>query len=226
MDFTKFVSLIATRSLFFCRSDLLGDPFEGSFPRKNVEQRPDVYKKVGEDRVAYLVEGMPAFSKEQRLWTYVNCWHMSPHESAAMWKLYSKSDEAIAVQSCYRRLVTVLPMKAFVGLVRYIDYAQGAIPEWNSFSPFVHKRQSFGHEKEIRVVIQESPDSDGGVTMIGQVSSAPGMSINVDVQQLIERVYVAPTSPPWYLDLVQEVMKKYEIAHPVIRSSLDEEPVW
>jgi hypothetical protein len=30
MDFTKFVSLLETSALFFCRPDQLGDPFEGS----------------------------------------------------------------------------------------------------------------------------------------------------------------------------------------------------
>jgi hypothetical protein len=29
MDFTKFVSLLEKKALFFCRADKLGDPFEG-----------------------------------------------------------------------------------------------------------------------------------------------------------------------------------------------------
>ena len=36
MDFTKFVSLIATKKLFFCRSDRFDDPFEGSYSKANV----------------------------------------------------------------------------------------------------------------------------------------------------------------------------------------------
>ena len=38
MDFTKFVSLLELRSLYFARSDLLGDPFEGTFRRNRIEQ--------------------------------------------------------------------------------------------------------------------------------------------------------------------------------------------
>jgi hypothetical protein len=39
MDFTKLVSLIDSRRLFFPRTDQLGDPFEGSWPRINVHGR-------------------------------------------------------------------------------------------------------------------------------------------------------------------------------------------
>ena len=44
MDFTKLVSLLEKRALFFCRSDKLGDPFEGSYSQANIKLRPTVYK--------------------------------------------------------------------------------------------------------------------------------------------------------------------------------------
>jgi len=43
MDFTKFVSLLDRRELFFSRTDRLGDPFEGSCPRKNLVARAEIY---------------------------------------------------------------------------------------------------------------------------------------------------------------------------------------
>jgi hypothetical protein len=51
MDFTKLVSLVDSRRLFFSRADRLGDPFEGSWPRINVQAR------------SYTPESIPA---EQR----------------------------------------------------------------------------------------------------------------------------------------------------------------
>ena len=39
----------------------------------------------------------------------INCWHLNDHESAAMWKLYLKSNEGIVIQSTFTNLNTVLP---------------------------------------------------------------------------------------------------------------------
>jgi len=50
---------------------------------------------------------MASMSEINRNWpkfNAINCWHMNDHESAAMWKLYLKSDEGIAIQSTYRKL--------------------------------------------------------------------------------------------------------------------------
>jgi hypothetical protein len=35
---------------------------------------------------------------------FINCWHMSPDESAGMWKLYAGIDAGIAIKSIYSRL--------------------------------------------------------------------------------------------------------------------------
>ena len=45
MDFTKFVSLLDTQSLYLARADQLSDPFEGSFPALNVALRPHRYPR-------------------------------------------------------------------------------------------------------------------------------------------------------------------------------------
>ena len=44
MSFTKFVSLLTKKSLFFARADKLGDPFEGSLSQVNIDLRPEIYK--------------------------------------------------------------------------------------------------------------------------------------------------------------------------------------
>src|SRR5882672_3676568 len=97
MDFTKYVDLISTGEIFFCRSDHLGDPFEGSCPEKHHERRIQEIRNLARDfqrEVAmYVMAGM-----DYRKFVYINCWHMSDHESAALWRLYLKSDEGIAIQ--------------------------------------------------------------------------------------------------------------------------------
>ena len=165
MDFTKFVFLISTKSLFFCRADLLGDPFEGSYSKANVKLRPYVYKDLEQDQFIKMTNQMANFAKWSREWTYVNCWHANEYESAAMWDLYGKTNHAVAIVTDYKTLKAVLPEKAYLGLVNYIDYEKEWLPEGNTFYPFMHKRKSFEHEREVRAIIQEFPVQDNKIAV-------------------------------------------------------------
>ena len=85
MDFTKFVSLLEKQALFFCRTDKLGDLFEGSYTKVNIERRSAIYKKKLDSLPAQLqpfrdvIEREPknysGFLKMLRKHVYVNCWH-------------------------------------------------------------------------------------------------------------------------------------------------------
>lgn len=55
IDFTKLVSMLSTQSLYFTRSDKLGDPFEGSYPKINVLFRHLSPKQLSQqEREAYF----------------------------------------------------------------------------------------------------------------------------------------------------------------------------
>jgi hypothetical protein len=140
MDFTKYVSLLDARSLYFPRSDLLGDPFEGSTSRLNLALRPNVYKDLTPEQVENMTDQLSKHLQLSRQWTFINSWHMNEVESAAMWSIYARSNEAISIQSTYVRLCNCLPPEVYVGEVQYIDYDTEWMPEDNFFWPFVHKR--------------------------------------------------------------------------------------
>ena len=44
MDFTKYVSLLSSKNIFFSRSDLFDDLYEGATSHANIKLRPTVYK--------------------------------------------------------------------------------------------------------------------------------------------------------------------------------------
>lgn len=227
MDFTKFVAMLESSSLFFARADCLGDPFEGSYSRGNERMRPivyqDVYKQISPETLEKMQLSQAQFNKWQRQWTFVNCWHMNPDESAGMWKLYAKTNEAIAIQSSFYRLANELDEKTYVGVVEYIDFEKDWIPEGNSFYPYVHKRRSFAHEQEIRALFVEWPIKEGGFDTSATPPSG-GLERKVNLQQLIERIFVAPTCATWFKELVADVSRRYGLNAPIVQSSLDAEP--
>jgi hypothetical protein len=224
MNFTKFVSLLEMKALFFCRSDKLGDPFEGSLSQANVRLRPIVYKgKIPDD----MLKVLPTTFKEIRRFTIINCWNLSECESAALWNLYVKNNEGVAIQSTFSRLKQCFDSQedqpVFLGKVKYIDYKNEWLPEGNLLFPFMHKRRSFEHEQELRAIIMKFPTTSFNIApdIFDQ-----GEYVEVNLNTLIENVYVSPTSSEWFKKLVESVMKKYELDFTPVRSDLDDAPVY
>ncbi|MDM5329846.1 hypothetical protein [Neobacillus sp. CF12] len=222
MDFTKFVSMLDNNSLFFTRSDKFEDPFEGTYSKANQILRPTIYKDSGINEEVF--RQIDEFSKRLRQHILISCWHMNDHESAAMWKLYLQSYEGIAIQSTYYRFCKSFHdanENIYIGKVDYVDYDSDWIPEGNAFSPFLFKRKSFEHEREIRAIIDDS-NINNESRKLPQFEI--GTNINVDLNILIENVYVAPTSPKWFKDLASSLLRKYELNRDVIQSTLYQSP--
>ena len=149
---------------------------------------------------------------------------MNEYESAAMWKLYLKSNEGIAIQSTYKDLRSCLPDDAEISTVRYIDYKKSFLPDTNLYIPFVYKRKSFEHEQELRAIIL---NIDSEVWKKGSWPDAQAVSknIKIDLNALVNRVYLAPYSEKWFEDIVRDVTKQYGFSNIKIhRSPLEEKP--
>ena len=111
MDFTKFAHMLLSRAVWFSRVERLGDTYEGKYTKVDI-------REYGGPEACWNI-----YSTENgRQWTYVNCWYTSDYESAAMWKLYSQSREAVAIQSTYSRLHHEMPEECYIGEITYIDY--------------------------------------------------------------------------------------------------------
>ena len=224
MDFTKFVSLLETKSLFFARADKLGDPFEGAYSKVNVALRPALYEgKIPESGLKQFA----AFAKESRRFTKINCWHEANHESAAMWRLYSREHDGIAVKTDFKSLSQSFTCNdsIYIGKVNYVDYDTTFIPERNVFFPYFHKRQSFEHEREVRAITLNMPTRDGKIDLSQEVH-AIGSYYDVDLSSLVQEVIVAPYADDWFIRLVQSVAARYGLMAPVSRSGLAELPTW
>lgn len=180
MDLEKYESFLHERGLFFCRTDKFSDPFEGSITKTEHTFRPRNFglgldgTPVDKARLEPDLKATSQLHQKLKRSTIVNCWHINAGESDAMWRLYLKDNEGVAIQSSPARLMdafdkikeTVMPTA-----IRYLDYeAEGWYhpedyphPNYNLLIPFVHKRREFMHESEFRLMIdvKEAFDDPG-----------------------------------------------------------------
>ncbi len=167
------------------------------------------------------------FSQTRQL-AYVNCWHMSEHESTAMWKVYS--GEGLAIQSTYRGLQASFSAERerdiYIGEVVYIDPVGDEIPGFRGGAP-LYKRKAFDWEREIRAVLIDVPKSDEDGGLHPRTDPPRGISVQVNLKTLIQAVYVAPNRPAWFSTLVGNMLKTFGLGDkPVHPSSLDTTPVY
>ena len=208
MHFTKFMSILAKKSLFFSRVDKMGDPFEGYWPLLASEA----------STADFFQDMIPV--------TLVNCWHESCHESEAMWRLYSSETDGIAIKTDFgsfkQCFTTVQPSR--LGRVNYIDYATRFSSIGETVRPFFFKHQSFEHEHEVRAVIQHLVDDRGRKDLSPRFDV--GDYYQVDLSILIHEIVVAPYAKDWLVELVQSVADCYNVEAPVVKSPLRDPPKW
>lgn len=225
VDFIKFVDLLENQCLFFSRADKLGDEFEGSCPKANIKYRLKEHRKLMIGGGNIEADDISAFYKWLREFTAVNCWYINEYESAAMWTLYLKSNEGIALRSSYRRLrdsfIDQKPDK--ICKVHYIDYGKDTMST-NLLAPYLHKRKSFEHESELRAIIQVFPRR--GASKRSKRPFDTGICIPVNLDVLIDKIYVAPQTPAWQFNLVKSLVEKYDLRKEVVRSTLDDKPIY
>jgi hypothetical protein len=239
IDFTKLVSLLDTKRLFFAPAAIFDDPFEGSYPTPNLAAREKFWAEHFPGESPPFDRGSLAL--DTRKWTFINSWNLSEIESAAFWRLYVPSSGGVALRSTFRRLTESFvapaggdseekPDLIHIGKVQYVDYDQAVLPEWNGFYPYVHKRQSFAFEAELRAVMMkfpltETPEGEKAPLDFGRTGPA-GLRVSVDLERLIGAIHVSPYAPSWFAALVESVVGRYDCGATVRQSSLSAQPVF
>jgi hypothetical protein len=221
-----YLDLLRTGELHFARACDMEDPWEGAYGHGNESARSKRYGDHYESMVRMGVfEVLPDFA---RRWTYLNCWHGSEYESAAMWDLYS-GGKGVAVRTTWGRLTAALDGPAMVcgAQVSYSDYDAEWIPEGNLLFPLTHKRQSFAHEREVRLLVHEDfpkvpdpRDPDGPGAIDPHTDSPRYKRVAVRLDAMVEAVLLAPRAQPWVLDVLKDVTRAYKMDWPVTQSDL------
>jgi hypothetical protein len=189
------------------RSDKFEDQYEGTFSEPTFEE----IKKLAIDNPEFL-----SYYKNHREKVAVSSWHINEYESYAMWQIFTQNSEGLAIQSTIGRLQkAVKPENNFdqyIGEVNYIDYKKEYIPFDDSFFPFLFKRKSFQYEREVRIITDTSKSI---------IKLNDGLKINVDINQLIEKIYIHPKSENWYKKLVIELVERLGFGIEIGKSDLE-----
>ncbi len=180
LDFTKFVSMLEKKALFFMFTEFLNDPFEGSTSAINKGLRPSIFEKK------FFQTNINRAKLRSRV--AINSWHMNTHESAAMWHLYAQTNEAVCIQTTYANLRDSLPQVFKIYQMNYVDYNSNYIPEYHPLTPFVFKRQSFEHEHELRALIDMEEADSALHEFLGIEISQYGIYKSISLNNLINTI--------------------------------------
>lgn len=207
LDLSKFLDLLLSRKLFLSRSDKFEDQYEGTFSEPTFEE----IKRLSENNPEFL-----SYYKSHREKVVVSSWHINEYESFAMWQIFTQNSEGLAIQSTIGRLQNALEVEKdtqqYIGEVNYIDYKKEYIPFEDTFFPFLFKRKSFQYEREVRVLSDLSDQ---------QIKINDGIKIDIDIKQLIEKIYIHPKSENWYKKLVIELVSKLGFDFEIEKSDLE-----
>lgn len=234
LSLPKLLSLLQTEALFLCRADLLNDAFEGSFSHGSLE---DFHVASGDEFPGDLV-GLIRWAPTR---SFVSCWHVAVEESAALWRIYGPSEGSVAIRTTVGALQSAFPettetvsgrlINQGIRRVQYIDY-RTEHPYLNDLmGPLCFKRRAFAFEDELRVIRQEFPTTaakdrpDGRAVLMGPPPTERGLKIRVDLGSLLDAVHVAPTSPPWLVEALNDTIRRSGLQlESCCQSTLDELP--
>ena len=207
LDLSKFLDLLLCRQLFMSRSDKFEDQYEGTFSEPTYEE----LKKIAQNKPEFL-----KYYKKHRENVVVSSWHSNEHESYAMWQIFTQNNEGLAIQSTIGRLQEALAPETqyiqHIGAVNYIDYKKEYIPFDDDFFPFLFKRKSFQYEGEVRIISNLTKHN---------LTINEGIKINVDINKLIEKIYIHPRSQNWYKNLVFQLMEQLGFNFTIEKSDLE-----
>lgn len=236
VNLSKFLDFIQSKTLFFARADIMRslDKNEGTlFTKRDIaiqnsllsldknlklDFTPDfsmTVEQILNSNQTLNNHNENIFLKEN----FINCWHMSEFESFAMWKVYSENF-GVCIQSTYEKLYESFEddtynfcdekQKIYIGKVFYINRFNESLPKGNFFWSYVHKGREFSYEQELRCLVsQENVNND----------LFKKLKVNLDI--LIDKIYINPFSPPWFEDNIKNLCEKYNINQSkVIKSNL------
>ena len=223
MDLAKFLYAIQNRCLCFSSAKVVAenfDEYEGKYPKETWEAYMRDHERLkqllgikNEDyKIPSKMDMRKALYMMMITTTYLNCWHKNEVDTPFMWSLYTDRKLGIAIQSTVERLCDSFEYTDYEVFIGCMQYGEKIIQTKSIFTPFLYKRIQFKEENEIRAIILRT----------GYKKQIQGIAVPIDIDVLIENVYLLPKTKIYIAKIIENLLSKYGMDTKVKFSTLDE----
>jgi len=216
-SYERFRDLIFSEELFFAHLFQLPDGLEGSLTAMTRDKLIETFFKINGDMTIAQkdVEQYENFLKD----FFVNCWHMNNTESYLMWKVYGRKS-GFAIRTTFERIQAAFDCfdgAITGGIVDYIDFERDITQLGNVLPHAITKDLPYKDECEFRLIFWIPDPMNKGIAI------APnGVRVRVNLQKLIERIYVSPIEKEVPSELCEILeCKRIECSPSVIKARND-----
>jgi hypothetical protein len=224
MNMSKFIALLECKKIHLTRLDIFDDLFEAHYPIVDYDRHFSQMLDIDWSIVDLKRDHRNLMELLKQGWFYVNCWHVNSVESYAMWNIYTTKSEGIAIKTTIGKLKQSIKsqLRIFYSKISYLDYNNESLIEYQMSCrqkgvlihpfPAFYKEKSYEYEKEFRVAFMNNPFIDK--------TNDSHKAIDVNLDTLIEEIYISPYAGKWFRDLIEKVVKRYKLNAPIQQSRI------
>ena len=218
-DVLKFLTLI-NGELYFARADKFKDKYEGAIPKQNYLHFAELYNSSvhGSNEISHgrncegnhyrndvRKEFLEKFSERKRK-AAISCWHLNDSESAAMWEVYSRAGQGIAVCTTLEKLKRVKKPDGYemeMFKVDYIDFNETFDEGYINYEllPFKNKRKEFEYEHEFRIMLYKRNKAAELVYLPEE-----GIKLGINTAELIDGIIASPDMAEYEVSEIQKIL--------------------
>jgi hypothetical protein len=194
----RLIELLKSSALYFAAATQFDDRFEGAVRIVDPgAPAPDPNSQASQ---------FAAYFRNKSPFAKISCWHETPFESDAMWRLYADRGCGVALRTTVGKLRGAIapswlansryysePM--LCGKVRYIDLFKEKVPSVSTRPVGLHKRYFYKHlafewEREFRLLLPLYDRQDNGIA-----SGNQGIPVVCDLLALVDAIVIECPQP-------------------------------
>ena len=236
MSGKRFRWLVEKKRLYMPRIEQLAgnDAREGTMPDAQSEYWKELIEKADTPELKAQHQDnfkrMLGFVNMFREGWFVSCWHQSPSENFAFWRVYGRdetacplcarvavtSGESVAITTTFHKLESLLPAYVDIGTVRYLDYKIEGANLLNMFDFVMHKRHFYKYESEVRAVASATgagvsePVRKHILANVVEDSYAP----YIDVKAMVGEVVIHPEAKQPFREEIAAICEQHALPPP------------